>query len=96
MTVRQAIVMFACRDMARAMWRVTTGSTTFADCKRPSFDGRRNRVGSEQCGDEMMRMMLYEAAQIVLIRATKWSWQDRALGSLATRRVTQGDWAGVW
>ena len=51
MTVRQAIVMFACRDMARAMWRVTTGSTTFADCKRPSFDGRRNRVGSEQCVD---------------------------------------------
>ena len=27
-----------------------------------------------RCGDEMMRMMLYEAAQIVLVRSTKWSW----------------------
>src|ERR1700691_1533895 len=25
-----------------------------------------------RCGDEMMRMMLYEAAQIVLVRSTKW------------------------
>ena len=27
-----------------------------------------------RCGDEMMRMMLYEAAQIMLVRSTKWSW----------------------
>ena len=34
-----------------------------------------NRTGAiSRCGDEMMRMMLYEAAQIVLVRSTKWSW----------------------
>ena len=27
-----------------------------------------------RCGDEMMRVMLYEAAQIMLVRSTKWSW----------------------
>ena len=27
-----------------------------------------------RCGDEMMRTMLYEAAHIILVRSTKWSW----------------------
>jgi transposase len=37
--------------------------------------GEVNRTGAiSRCGDEMMRMMLYEAAQIVLVRSTKWSW----------------------
>src|SRR5262245_14331718 len=27
-----------------------------------------------KAGDEMMRAMLYEAAQILLVRSTKWSW----------------------
>jgi len=27
-----------------------------------------------RCGDEMMRAMLYEAAHIMLVRSTKWSW----------------------
>ena len=27
-----------------------------------------------RCGDEMMRVMLYEAAHIMLIRTNKWSW----------------------
>ena len=37
--------------------------------------GEVNRTGViSRCGDEMMRMMLYEAAQIVLVRSTKWSW----------------------
>ena len=30
--------------------------------------------GISRCGDEMMRMMLYEAAQIMLVRSAKWSW----------------------
>ena len=34
-----------------------------------------NRTGAiSRCGNEMMPMMLYEAAQIVLVRSTKWSW----------------------
>jgi len=37
--------------------------------------GEVDRSGAiSRCGDEMMRMMLYEAAQIVLMRSTKWSW----------------------
>jgi len=37
--------------------------------------GEVGRAGAiSRCGDEMMRMMLYEAAQIVLVRSTKWSW----------------------
>jgi transposase len=37
--------------------------------------GEVSRTGAiSRCGDEMMRMMLYEAAQIVLVRSTKWSW----------------------
>jgi transposase len=27
-----------------------------------------------RCGDQMMRTMLYEAAHILLVRSTKWSW----------------------
>ncbi len=34
-----------------------------------------NRTGGiSRCGDEMMRMMLYEAAHIMLVRSAKWSW----------------------
>ena len=37
--------------------------------------GEVNRTGAiSRCGDEMMRMILYEAAQILLVRSTKWSW----------------------
>src|ERR1700719_5432674 len=33
---------------------------------------RNGRIS--RCGDEMMRVMLYEAAQSMLVRSTKWSW----------------------
>src|SRR5271170_7615300 len=37
--------------------------------------GEINRTGViSKCGDEMMRMMLYEAAQVMLTRTNKWSW----------------------
>ena len=37
--------------------------------------GESDRTGGiSRCGDEMMRMMLYEAAQTMLVRSTKWSW----------------------
>jgi transposase len=42
-------------------------------CKYQS--GENDRTGAiSRCGDEMMRMMLYEAAQSMLVRSTKWSW----------------------
>jgi transposase len=37
--------------------------------------GESDRTGGiSRCGDEMMRAMLYEAAHIMLVRSTKWSW----------------------
>ena len=37
--------------------------------------GESDRAGGiSRCGDEMMRAMLYEAAHIMLVRSTKWSW----------------------
>jgi transposase len=37
--------------------------------------GESERTGRiSRCGDEMMRMMLYEAAQVMLTRTSKWSW----------------------
>jgi transposase len=37
--------------------------------------GDSNRTGGiSRCGDGMMRTMLYEAAQILLVRSTRWSW----------------------
>ena len=37
--------------------------------------GESERTGAiSKCGDEMMRMMLYEAAHIMLVRSAKWSW----------------------
>ena len=37
--------------------------------------GESERSGKiSRCGDEMMRVMLYEAAQVMLLRSAKWSW----------------------
>ena len=37
--------------------------------------GESDRTGRiSRCGDDMMRMMLYEAAQVMLTRTIKWSW----------------------
>jgi transposase len=37
--------------------------------------GESDRPGGiSRCGDEMMRVMLYEAAQVMLTRTNKWSW----------------------
>ena len=37
--------------------------------------GESDRTGAiSRCGDEMMRAMLYEAAQSMLVRSAKWSW----------------------
>ena len=49
--------------------------------------GEINRTGGiSRCGDEMMRAMLYEAAQIVLVRSTKWSWLKAWAMQIARRR----------
>jgi transposase len=42
--------------------------------------------GISKCGDEMMRVMLYEAAQNMLTRSTKWSWLKAWAMQIARRR----------
>ncbi len=49
--------------------------------------GEVDRTGAiSRCGDEMMRMMLYEAAQIVLVRSVKWSWLNAWAMKIARHR----------
>ena len=49
--------------------------------------GEINRTGAiSKCGDEMMRVMLYEAAQIMLVRSAKWSWLKAWAMQIARRR----------
>jgi transposase len=54
-------------------------------CKHQS--GESDRTGAiSKYGDEMMRVMLYEAAQILLVRSTKWSWLKAWAMQIARRR----------
>jgi transposase len=54
-------------------------------CKYQS--GESDRTGAiSKCGDEMLRVMLYEAAQILLMRSTKWSWLKAWAMQIARRR----------
>jgi transposase len=54
-------------------------------CKYQS--GEINRTGAiSKCGDEMMRVMLYEAAQVMLVRSTRWSWLKAWAMQIARRR----------
>ena len=49
--------------------------------------GESDRTGGiSRCGDEMMRVMLYEAAQVMLVRSTKWSWLKAWAMQIARRR----------
>ena len=49
--------------------------------------GEIDRTGGiSRCGDEMMRVMLYEAAQIMLVRSVKWSWLKAWAMKIARRR----------
>jgi len=54
-------------------------------CKYQS--GQSERTGAiSKCGDEMMRVMLYEAAQVMLVRSTRWSWLKAWAMQIARRR----------
>ena len=52
--------------------------------------GESNRIGRiSQCGDGMMRTLLYEAAQVMLTRTIKWSWLKAWAMNVAKRRGKQ-------
>ncbi len=49
--------------------------------------GEVNRTGAiSRCGDDMMRTMLYEAAQVMLLRSAKWSWLKAWAMNIARHR----------
>src|SRR6266516_5234496 len=61
-----------CRPASRTPRR-SEQCSGLTPCKYQS--GESDRTGAiSKCGDEMLRVMLYEAAQIMLVRSTKWSW----------------------
>jgi transposase len=52
--------------------------------------GESRRVGRiSLCGDSMMRTLLYEAAQVMLTRSTKWSWLKAWALKVVKRRGMQ-------
>jgi hypothetical protein len=70
---------------ARSMRRDGCGDYTI-NGKRGCVYGDR-RVGAiSRCGDEMMRAMLYEAAQAMLLRSAQWSWLKASAMQIARRR----------
>jgi transposase len=49
--------------------------------------GEIDRAGAiSRCGDDMMRVMLYEAAQSMLLHSTKWCWLKAWAMQIAKRR----------
>jgi putative transposase len=54
------------------------------------LDGESHRIGRiSLCGDEAMRALLYEAAQVMLTRIQKWSWLKAWAMQIAKRRGQQ-------
>jgi transposase len=64
----------------------SVGAVFGLTCSRDQ-SGERDRPGAiSRCGDEMMRAMLYEAAQAMLLRSTRWSWLKAWAMQIARRR----------
>src|SRR5262245_48594349 len=64
----------------------SVGAVFGLTCSRHQ-SGERDRPGAiSRCGDEMMRTMLYEAAQSMLLRSTRWSWLKAWAIQIAKRR----------
>jgi transposase len=64
----------------------SVGAVFGLTCARDQ-SGERDCPGAiSRCGDEMMRAMLYEAAQSMLVRSTRWSWLKAWAMQIAKRR----------
>ncbi|HEX8894017.1 MAG TPA: IS110 family transposase [Terriglobales bacterium] len=64
----------------------SVGAVFGLTCSRDQ-SGERDRPGAiSRCGDEMMRALLYEAAQAMLLRSVKWSWLKAWAMKIAKRR----------
>jgi transposase len=64
----------------------SVGAVFGLTCSRDQ-SGERDHPGAiSRCGDEMMRVMLYEAAQSMLLRSRRWSWLKAWAMQIARRR----------
>jgi len=64
----------------------SVGAVFGLTCSRDQ-SGERDCPGAiSRCGDEMMRAMLYEAAQSMLVHSTRWSWLKAWAMQIAKRR----------
>src|ERR1700727_777151 len=64
----------------------SVGAVFGLTCSRDQ-SGERDRPGAiSRCGDKMMRAMLYEAAQSMMVRSTRWSWLKAWAMQVARRR----------
>jgi transposase len=64
----------------------SVGAVFGLTCSRDQ-SGERDRPGAiSRCGDEMVRAMLYEAAQSMLVHSTRWSWLKAWAMQIAKRR----------
>jgi len=64
----------------------SVGAVFGLTCSRDQ-SGERDRPGAiSRCGDEMMRTALYEAAQVMLVHSTRWSWLKAWAMQIAKRR----------
>jgi transposase len=64
----------------------SVGAVFGLTCSRDQ-SGERDHPGAiSRCGDEMMRTMLYEAAQSMLLRTKRWSWLKAWAMQIARRR----------
>ena len=65
----------------------SVGAVFGLTCSRDQ-SGERDRPGAiSRCGDEMVRTMLYEAAQSMLVHSTRWSWLKAWAIQIARRRA---------
>ena len=64
----------------------SVGAVFGLTCSRDQSGERDRSGGISRCGDEMMRAMLYEAAQSMLVRSTRWSWIKSWAMRIAKRR----------
>jgi transposase len=70
-----ALTYRAAVDVPARFWNSKVVGAVFGLTPSKYQSGEINRTGAiSRCGDEMMRMMLYEAAQSMLTRTNKWSW----------------------
>lgn len=74
-------------DPANLTERHRTSFQAQADSVTPIVEaGLADMIEISLCGDRMIRTLLYEAAQIMLVRVTKWSWLKAWAMNVAKRR----------